>query len=266
MASCLRSGGTFSVSLSSCCSSVKAQKARQNARVLSCPVVQKNGARISCGLEERYRRCGWGAQGRADRVQCGCGARVLKATLFPGFRNGKGVVVCGINGKSLEAQDLVQAGDAVVIVDHGSRRPESNVMLHEFVELYKQRTGHPIVEPAHMELAEPSIGTAFKCCVEQGATRVIICPYFLFPGRHWDKDIPALAAQAAEQHTGVPYVVTAPIGLHELMVRVVEDRMQYCMSHVAGKVAECSMCAGTGRCQQLTSNPRPTMSTNSSNN
>jgi hypothetical protein len=57
----------------------------------------------------------------------------------------------------------------------------------EFVELYKQRTGHPIVEPAHMELAEPSIGTAFKCCVEQGATRVIICPYFLFPGRHWDK-------------------------------------------------------------------------------
>jgi hypothetical protein len=80
------------------------------------------------------------------------------------------------------------------------------------------------------------------------------------------QDIPALAAQAAEQHTGVPYVVTAPIGLHELMVRVVEDRMQYCMSHVVGKVAECSMCAGTGRCQQLTSNPRPTMSTNSSNN
>jgi hypothetical protein len=82
-------------------------------------------------LEERYRRYGWGAQGRADRVQSGCGARVLKPTLFPGFRNGKGVVVCGINGKSLEAQDLVQAGDAVVIVDHGSRRPESNVMLRK---------------------------------------------------------------------------------------------------------------------------------------
>ncbi len=32
------------------------------------------------------------------------------------------------------------------------------------------------------------------------------------------QDIPALAAQAAEQHIGVPYVVTAPIGLHELMV------------------------------------------------
>jgi hypothetical protein len=47
------------------------------------------------------------------------------------FRDGKGVVGCGINGKSLEAKYLVQAGDAVVIVDHGSRRPESNVMLRK---------------------------------------------------------------------------------------------------------------------------------------
>ncbi len=131
MASCLRPGGTFSVSLSSCFSSVKAQKARQNARVLVCPVAQENGAGISCGLEERCRRYGWGAQGRGDTVQSGCGARVLKPTLFPMFRDGKGVVVCGINGKSLEAQYLVQAGDAVVIVDHGSRRPESNVMLRK---------------------------------------------------------------------------------------------------------------------------------------
>lgn len=32
------------------------------------------------------------------------------------------------------------------------------------------------------------------------------------------QDIPALAASAAEKHPGVSYIVTAPIGLHELMV------------------------------------------------
>ena len=32
------------------------------------------------------------------------------------------------------------------------------------------------------------------------------------------QDIPALAALAAEKHPGVSYIVTAPIGLHELMV------------------------------------------------
>ena len=55
---------------------------------------------------------------------------------------------------------------------------------------------HRIVEPAHMELAEPSLETAFDACVAAGATTVVIAPYFLGPGQHWDRDIPALAAAA----------------------------------------------------------------------
>ena len=35
------------------------------------------------------------------------------------------------------AQVPVDDGVGVVIVDHGSRRPESNDMLHEFASLYK---------------------------------------------------------------------------------------------------------------------------------
>ncbi|CAN6229665.1 unnamed protein product, partial [Urochloa humidicola] len=44
--------------------------------------------------------------------------------------------------------------DAVVIVDHGSRRQESNLMLNDFVEMFRARTGYKIIEPAHMELDE----------------------------------------------------------------------------------------------------------------
>jgi hypothetical protein len=33
-------------------------------------------------------------------------------------------------------------------------------MLVEFVELYRSTTGHSIVEPAHMEIAEPTIPQA----------------------------------------------------------------------------------------------------------
>jgi sirohydrochlorin ferrochelatase len=35
------------------------------------------------------------------------------------------------------------------------------------------------------ELAEPTIKEAFGKCVEQGASRIIVSPYFLSPGRHW---------------------------------------------------------------------------------
>lgn len=133
----------------------------------------------------------------------------------------------------------------VVIVDHGSRRAESNEMLERFVEAFGEGAAYPIVEPAHMELAEPSIGTAFDRCVQRGATAVVVCPYFLLPGRHWSRDIPGLTAEAAARHPGVRYMVTAPIGLHPMMHRVIESRIGHCLSRVAGQADACESCAGT---------------------
>ena len=37
------------------------------------------------------------------------------------------------------------------------------------------------------ELAEPTIKEAFGKCVQQGASRIIVSPYFLSPGRHWNQ-------------------------------------------------------------------------------
>lgn len=116
----------------------------------------------------------------------------------------------------------------LVIVDHGSRRPESNELLLDVVEAYRRHSGWQIVEPAHMELAEPSIAAAFARCVEQGAKQVVILPYFLAPGRHWNEDIPQLAAEAASPFLGegVSFFVAPPLGLHPLMLRVIDDRVR----------------------------------------
>jgi len=136
----------------------------------------------------------------------------------------------------------------VVIVDHGSRRAESNAMLEEFVARFEREMPYEIVEPAHMELAEPSIATAFDLCVERGAKRVVVMPYFLLPGRHWNQDIPELTREAAAKHPGIPHLVGAPIGLHPLMLGVIEARLEHCLAHAAGRAEECEACAGTGRC------------------
>lgn len=48
----------------------------------------------------------------------------------------------------------------IVIVDHGSRKAESNMQLAEFAQLFQQMTGAPVVECAHMEIAKPSIEDA----------------------------------------------------------------------------------------------------------
>lgn len=112
----------------------------------------------------------------------------------------------------------------LVIVDHGSKRDESNTMLEAFVRRFADQTGYPIVEPAHMELAEPSIATAVDRCARRGATHIIVVPYFLGPGKHWDTDIPNLAAAAAADHDGLTFRVADPIGLHPLMIDIVQQR------------------------------------------
>ncbi len=151
--------------------------------------------------------------------------------------------------RSTERNNAVSESLGIILVDHGSRRHESNAMMLEATACFQQATAFSIVEPAHMELAEPSIATAFGRCVERGASTVIIFPYFLLPGRHWSEDIPKLAAEAARNHPGIRYLVTAPFGLHPQMIEVIRARIEHCLSHVDGHADACDVCAGTDRCQ-----------------
>ena len=112
----------------------------------------------------------------------------------------------------------------VIIVDHGSRREEANKGLLELVRRYRSlQTAFTIVEPAHMELASPSIEDAFRSCVEQGASTIICHPYFLSQGRHVSQDIPALMASAADKFPGVKYCITEPLGGQERITELIHS-------------------------------------------
>src|SRR5688500_11676392 len=106
----------------------------------------------------------------------------------------------------------------IILVDHGSRVRESNAMLERVAELFAARFAdrYDIVEPAHMEIAEPSIATAYERCVSRGADHLIVCPFFLGPGKHWTQDIPELARTAAEAFPGTTHRVAHPLGIDDL--------------------------------------------------
>jgi sirohydrochlorin ferrochelatase len=112
----------------------------------------------------------------------------------------------------------------LVIVDHGSKQELSNELLLEVVKLFQDSYPYPIVEPAHMELALPSISDAFACCKKQGAAVVIVCPFFLLPGRHWQFDIPELSAAAAKEHQ-VEFILTRPLGPHQMLADILQARI-----------------------------------------
>ena len=133
----------------------------------------------------------------------------------------------------------------VIIVDHGSRRTESNEMLEQLASLFaaRFRERYGIVEPAHMEIAEPSIAAAYTACVKRGATRIVVCPFFLGPGKHWTGDIPRLTRDAAADHPGTTYHVTMPLGLDDLILDLLAKRVGHCAEHAY----VCETCRGTLR-------------------
>ena len=133
----------------------------------------------------------------------------------------------------------------VIIVDHGSRRDESNRMLEQVAALFAERfrERYRIVEPAHMELAEPSIATAYANCVQRGAQRVVVCPFFLGPGKHWTQDIPRLTAEAAARFPQTRYHVSPTLGIDELILELLDKRVDGCVHE--GFV--CDQCRGTTR-------------------
>ena len=133
----------------------------------------------------------------------------------------------------------------IIIVDHGSRRDESNAMLERVARLFAERFSqrYSIVEPAHMEIAEPSIATAYARCVERGAERIVVCPFFLGPGKHWTQDIPRLTSEAAAKFPGTSYHVTPTLGTDDLILDLLDKRAQGCVQNGF----HCELCNGTLR-------------------
>jgi len=115
---------------------------------------------------------------------------------------------------------------AIVIVDHGSRRAEANAALEEVALLIRRARPDAIVRVAHMDLVPPTIADAFDACVAEGAGEVIVHPYFVSPGNHSMQDIPRIVREAASRHPGVAARITEPLGVHPNIAEVILERVR----------------------------------------
>ena len=114
---------------------------------------------------------------------------------------------------------------ALLLIAHGSRQEEANAdLLHVAAGL--RARGWSIVEASFLELAEPGIAESGARCVEQGAERVILVPYFLSAGVHVRRDLTEARAKLAERFPAIDFRLAEPLGQHPLLVEVVTERVR----------------------------------------
>lgn len=118
---------------------------------------------------------------------------------------------------------------ALLLIAHGSRRPEANADLDHLAGTLRARGEWLHVQPAYLELCEPSIVGGGEKCVAAGATRVVMVPYFLSAGVHVVEDLTAARDELAKRHPAVEFVLAEPLGRHSLLAEVVTDRVREAM-------------------------------------
>lgn len=113
---------------------------------------------------------------------------------------------------------------ALLLIAHGSREPQANADLGFIAAALREREEYLCVEPSFLELAAPEADSAAARCVEQGATCVVIVPYFLSAGVHVHRDLSAIRDRLAERFPHVAFQLAPPLGRHPLLVEIVAQR------------------------------------------
>ena len=104
--------------------------------------------------------------------------------------------------------------NTLLIIAHGSSRQTSNDQIHAMVTDVRSRNSerYTRVECAFLEIASPNIPTAIDRLVGEGASKITLLPYFLTPGNHVVRDMPAILSESRRKHPNVEFDLRPHLG------------------------------------------------------
>jgi len=115
--------------------------------------------------------------------------------------------------------------EAIILLGHGSRVPAAGKHMELVAQGLKRKYGYQIVEICYMSRLPPHFPETLEKCVNQGATDVMVIPYFLHDGLHLVLDIPEMMQELAANYPGVKVVLGKNLGFDDVLVDLVEKRI-----------------------------------------
>ena len=128
----------------------------------------------------------------------------------------------------------------VVLAARGSTDPDANAEIAKVARLLWEGRGYAGAEFCFISLAEPSVPVALHRAVLLGARRIVVAPYFLFPGVLPDRVV-AQAREFAAGHPGLAVSVAGLIGACAELTGLVLERYE---EAIGGDIRmNCDTCA-----------------------
>ncbi|MBT9162412.1 MAG: precorrin-8X methylmutase [Dehalococcoidia bacterium] len=124
---------------------------------------------------------------------------------------------------------MAQTG--VIILAHGSRSKQTineilgifDAMVHRVRAIL---TPEVEVEWAALQFNHPNLEEAAESLIARGIEKVVILPYFLFPGRHVVEDIPSFVEELRQTYPEVQFLLANALGVEESLIDLVVKRIQ----------------------------------------
>ncbi len=102
--------------------------------------------------------------------------------------------------------------DAIILFSHGSLLCGAGEALKVQAARLRERGLAPVVEVGYLNYSDPPFADTVESVVREGATRILVTPYFLIPGKFVKVDLPRAVATAQAAHPDVTFVVANAIG------------------------------------------------------
>ena len=113
--------------------------------------------------------------------------------------------------------------EAVILLAHGSVLCGSGEALWEHASRLNFTQQYELVEVGYLNYTAPPFLQSVERCVLEGATRIIVCPYFVLPGKFVRVDVPQAIQAAKAAYPSVEFVVADVIGADPRLADAILD-------------------------------------------
>ncbi len=121
----------------------------------------------------------------------------------------------------------------IIVFAHGSSVESANEAVRTVVAQMREHHEFPLLEAAFLEGGQPSLEESVSNLHGDGATSIVIIPYFLTLGLHLKRDLPRLVDEIRVKYPSLVEIrVTEPLDGHPALVNILLDRAEAaCKAH-----------------------------------